>query len=586
MKKKKEKIISAVATMGIILMLFGATYAYFSAQTDSGKITDLEVTANTVDVFTFEASSDAITINLNQENFTENDESQTGEAYAKATLSANNKTNSVTEHYNIYLNIDTNTFDYTSEDNKPEVLIKVVKNGVELIDDDIDGLNHYTVTDVSGKSITGFDITNKVGVITLVGDEEISTTTTTKDTWNFYITFVNYNYDQSENGGNSFKAKIEIGKPLHESCSDNTLTCTIAKLYTGVQGENAMYYHTSSLENGAGDNSYRFAGSTYALSEKATSEGYITISSYASVQKRVVEHYCDGTSTYWNYSCLSAETNYFTLNYDENNTQYVSYDDALKQAFKDGYIDSIVNNYICFGSEEETCPYDNLYRIIGIFDGKVKLVKEQKAKSNLLGEDGDYADNDGYYWSRYNNGVSNKLSGYANNWAYSFLNTINLNINYLNNIGTKWADKIASVTWKVGGNTTDRITDANSVSPKSIYDGEILYPSNQVNPNYDAKIGLMYISDYAFGANYESNNWASNSNISDNFLYNGYGQYFITRVSNLNLHFFDTAWTGGLMFSGIAIALGNIRPTFYLNSDVEIDGKHTGTILDPYRIKI
>ena len=33
------------------------------------------------------------------------------------------------------------------------------------------------------------------------------------------------------------------------------------------------------------------------------------------------------------------------------------------------------NNYVCFGSDEETCPNDNLYRIIGVFDGQVKLIK-------------------------------------------------------------------------------------------------------------------------------------------------------------------------------------------------------------------
>ena len=33
------------------------------------------------------------------------------------------------------------------------------------------------------------------------------------------------------------------------------------------------------------------------------------------------------------------------------------------------------NNYICFGSDAETCPEDNLYRIIGVFDSEVKLIK-------------------------------------------------------------------------------------------------------------------------------------------------------------------------------------------------------------------
>ena len=48
------------------------------------------------------------------------------------------------------------------------------------------------------------------------------------------------------------------------------------------------------------------------------------------------------------------------------------------------------NNFICFGSDATTCPDDNLYRIIGVIDGKVKLIKYDYANSNLLGTDGDY----------------------------------------------------------------------------------------------------------------------------------------------------------------------------------------------------
>ena len=34
-----------------------------------------------------------------------------------------------------------------------------------------------------------------------------------------------------------------------------------------------------------------------------------------------------------------------------------------------------VNNYVCFGSSEASCPDDNLYRIIGVFGDRVKLIK-------------------------------------------------------------------------------------------------------------------------------------------------------------------------------------------------------------------
>ena len=41
-----------------------------------------------------------------------------------------------------------------------------------------------------------------------------------------------------------------------------TLAEYVISQYTGVQGENGIYYHNSSLENGAGDNSYRYAGAS------------------------------------------------------------------------------------------------------------------------------------------------------------------------------------------------------------------------------------------------------------------------------------------------------------------------------------
>ena len=49
-----------------------------------------------------------------------------------------------------------------------------------------------------------------------------------------------------------------------------------------------------------------------------------------------------------------------------------------------------VNNFVCFGSTTNPCPTDNLYRIIGVFEDKVKLIKYDYATSALLGTNGDY----------------------------------------------------------------------------------------------------------------------------------------------------------------------------------------------------
>ena len=47
---------------------------------------------------------------------------------------------------------------------------------------------------------------------------------------------------------------------LSVETEDNTLATYIKRLYTGVDGDNGLYYHDADLANGAGDNSYRYAG--------------------------------------------------------------------------------------------------------------------------------------------------------------------------------------------------------------------------------------------------------------------------------------------------------------------------------------
>ena len=98
-----------------------------------------------------------------------------------------------------------------------------------------------------------------------------------------------------------------------------------------------------------------------------------------------------------------------------------------------------------------------------LFGDEVKLIKSDYATSALLGTNGDYSgdtykDNtdyykgnldvfDAYYWNGNN----------QNTWSESLLNKINLNTNYLNNIGNDWNNKIANHTWQIGGNTYDNI---------------------------------------------------------------------------------------------------------------------------------
>ena len=256
MENKKTKLISIASIIALALTLVTATYAYFMAQTGEGKSTDIKINANTVDTFTFETGS-AISLNLNQENFASGKGNQSDTTFAKAMLTANNKTNTATEHYYMYLDISENTFTYTQDENTPEILLTIKDANGNAITS-ITGLTHKTVTDGKGASISGFDITTKKEAITLFNNREITANPTKTEQWNITVTFVNYNANQTGNAGKSFNAKLIIQQEEQKP----TLSEYVISQYTGTQGDNALYYHNSTFTNGAGDNSYRYAGAS------------------------------------------------------------------------------------------------------------------------------------------------------------------------------------------------------------------------------------------------------------------------------------------------------------------------------------
>ena len=260
MDNKKIKIVSIISIIALALTLVAATYAYFVAQTGEGAQTDIKINANTVDTFTFEAGS-ALNLSLNQDNFASGKGNQTGTTFAKAMLTANNKTNTATEHYYLYLNISNNTFTYSIDNNTPEILLSI-KDGSNNEITSVSGLTYKTVTDGKGASIKGFDITTKKGLVTILNNREITTTSTKTEQWNVTVTFVNYNANQAGNAGKSFNAKLMIQKEkIKETvatvCSNGQ---TLSSCIIAMDGkDDTLYHHTNSLANGAGDYSYRYA---------------------------------------------------------------------------------------------------------------------------------------------------------------------------------------------------------------------------------------------------------------------------------------------------------------------------------------
>ena len=280
----------------------------------------------------------------------------------------------------------------------------------------------------------------------------------------------------------TFKAGVAV--KAYDREKDQTLAEYVKSQYTGTQGENGIYYHNSALTNGAGDNSYRYAGAS----------------------------------------------------------------------------DS-VNNYICLGSDEATCPDANLFRIIGVFGDKTKVIRAKSVGDQKWDTNG------------------------SNTWSTSSLNTY-LNGTYLTSLGTL-ADKIATTTWKVGGNTSANIS---GVVPKTAYQYEV--GSSASSTTVDKKIGLMYVSDYYYSASpsawtlvgYNSSDATKDyrAATSTNWLYLGSTEWTISRDSDFSDFAFYVYDNGRVNYKYVDFYYG-VRPSFNLESSVKyVSG--SGSMSDPVRV--
>ena len=595
--KKQAIILSGVAIVALLALIIGATYAYFRASGNSGSNTDINVTTYTLDLLSFEMGSD-IKINADQTSFASGKGNATGSTFAKAILTANNKTNTATKNYYMYLNISNNTFTYTQNENTPELLLTITDVSGNAITS-ITGLTYKTVIDGKGTSVSGFDITTKSGLLTLFDNREITASPTKTEEWNVTVTFVNYNVNQTGNAGKSFNAKLMIQQEEYELtladiCAGKTLSDCVISQYTGTQGDNALYYHNSTLTNGAGDNSYRYAGGDYVLTEAGKATGATMMIGYNnSVATALIDFYCNGTKQYVGYASSCSTSHYYLIKGDT--TQYQTYNEALNASVEKGYLTKDnVKNFVCFGSDATTCPTENLYRIIGVFNNHVKLIKYDYAKSSLLGTDGDFSQE---YTSNYFSGEqgespsSNSLyywnNAGTNTWSASKLNTVNLNTNFTTNIGTAWANKIATTTWKVGGGTYANLRDA---VPKTAYQYEV--GSSASTTTYDAKIGLMYVSDYYYSASpsawtlvgYNSDYTKSYASAKgENWLYGGGWDWTISRDSDSSSYAFGVNYYGGVISYNVHNGYYGVRPSFsLLSSTTYVSG--SGSMSDPVRI--
>ena len=382
-------------------------------------------------------------------------------------------------------------------------------------------------------------------------------------TYNFRVYVVDSNNVASNEATTS--ATTTYANPVVYSISITSVTTdSITVRVSAGGGTNRISRYYYSINNGSYTNS---TSSSYTFSGLSAGRSY-------SIRVYVT----DTSGAQSNIETISAETERGTLLADYIKSKYTSqganglyyHTSSLANSAEDNsyrYAGSNPNNYVCFGSDAATCPSANLYRIIGVFGNEVKLIK-----STSYGN---------YVWD----------SGNSNTWNSSTKPDIRntLNSTFLNTLSPEWQDKIATHRWHVGGGSEENLIETNV---QTAYRSEVGTNSNNTTDNM--KIGLMYVSDYYYGAiptywtypGYDYSNKMDYREASrDNWLdsiSSGDWEWTISRNDNSSRTAYTISDDANVIGSNIGIDY-MVRPCFYLNSDVTyISG--IGTSSNPIRI--
>ena len=206
------------------------------------------------------------------------------------------------------------------------------------------------------------------------------------------------------------------------------------------------------------------------------------------------------------------------------------------------YYGKTPNNYVSFNNE--------LWRIIGVIDGKIKIIRNASIGS--------------YAWA------SNRI----NNWNNSDLKSY-LNGEYYNSIDGTYKNMISEETYYLGGATN---SNRNTLTASGYYNAE--RDSTQVYSGNPAStkqyIGLMYPSDYGYAAGssclstalYNYDGGCKNSD----YLSIGVWEWLqAPDASYSNVAAYLNS-TGYVVTNGAVTYSDAVRPVLYLTSETQITG--------------
>ena len=218
-------------------------------------------------------------------------------------------------------------------------------------------------------------------------------------------------------------------------------------------------------------------------------------------------------------------------------------DELYKDEHEDiRYYGKTPNNYVSFNNE--------LWRIIGVIDGKIKIIRNQSIGS--------------YAWASNN----------KNNWNNASLKSY-LNGEYYNGIDGTYKNMISEETYYLGGptNSTQKTLTASGYY-NAERDSSQVYSGNPASTIQN--IGLMYPSDYGYAAGSSCLSTAlysySNSCKNSDYLFSGETEWLQAPYASNSLtagHLISTGFVG----SGYDVTSSRaVRPVLYLTSETQITG--------------
>ena len=280
------------------------------------------------------------------------------------------------------------------------------------------------------------------------------------------------------------------------------------------------------------------------------------------------------------------------------------------------YYGASPNNYIYFNCSDysnQTSSTCETWRIIGVFDGKLKLIRGSQIgtyswdnKNTNTGAENNYGKNDwttarlmkllnpSDYYTVDSNDNNLGQSLYYNSTSgkcYSGQNNATKDCDFTSTgIKDTTRNMIAETTYYLGG------WNNVSVYPNQIYEyerGTTVYTGRPTTP-WTGKIALAYPSDYGYAADLSkctkqlgsyndstcaSNNWMKA--IITNNSTNASG-WLLTHYYGDSCDTWRTYWAGNAGYSGAYYAF-EVTPVLYLKYRISINSG-TGTSSDPYQI--